>query len=113
LPLLQDLSLLPPTTQLASASTSSSASLFPLIDFAKSHALNLADPDALPRAIRPIDSKDAVKSNDEVDAEREAAGTEGTGVWEAGCVDSQDGDDEVIVHVSQNAHIQLSMLGFC
>lgn len=83
---------------LQASSTSSSSSLFPLIEFHLSHALNVNDAvqDPLKRVLRPLDSKDAVLTNDElVGTEHEAEG----GLWTAGCIETQDGDDELLIHV--------------
>lgn len=83
----------------SSTSSSSSNSLFPLIEFTHSHALNIDsnDPDnALKRVLRPLDSRDAVLDNQEiVGTAHEGAG----GVWTAGSIETQEGDDELLIHV--------------
>jgi hypothetical protein len=83
----------------STTSSSSSNSLFPLIEFTHSHALNIDsnDPDnALKRVLRPLDSRDAVLDNQEiVGTAHEGAG----GVWTAGSIETQEGDDELIIHV--------------
>ncbi|KAI5480490.1 thioredoxin family Trp26 [Pseudohyphozyma bogoriensis] len=80
---------------IASASTSSTVSLYPFIFHTQSTGINLEDPTYLPRLLRPHDSKDVVKSNDELVGEDEQT----SGVWGGGCIDSQEGDDEVIIRV--------------
>ncbi|GAA6056130.1 hypothetical protein JCM3770_006009 [Rhodotorula araucariae] len=84
---------------LASTASSSSQSLFPLIEFHLSSALNVAnahDANHLHRVLRPLDSRDTVLDNDEiVGTAQEGQG----GVWTAGCIDTQDGDDELIINV--------------
>lgn len=80
-----------------STSSSSTVSLFPLILLNQSHGLNLQLPDSLPRILRPLDTKDTVLTNPEV--EELDNGGQQSGVWSGGCVDSQEDDDEVIVHV--------------
>ncbi|BGP31849.1 hypothetical protein JCM10296v2_003626 [Rhodotorula toruloides] len=99
----------------ASSSTSSSSSLFPLIEFHLSHALNVNDAvqDPLKRVLRPLDSKDAVLANDElVGTQHEADGDDG-GVWTAGCIETQDGDDELLIHVrfSELVRIKSILIG--
>lgn len=94
----------------STTSSSSSNSLFPLIEFNHSHALNIDsnDPDnALKRVLRPLDSRDAVLDNQEiVGTAHEGAG----GVWTAGSIETQEGDDELIIHVrtGRRARWQLS-----
>lgn len=88
-----DTSLLPPSTTLSTASTSQTISLYPFLLLSQSHGLNLADPSHLSRLLRPIDSKDVVKTNEEIEGE------EREGVWSAGCLESQEGDAEMILHV--------------
>lgn len=81
------------------SSTSSNNSLFPLIDFTHSHALNIDsnDPDnALKRVLRPLDSRDTVLDNGQVIGTVHAEG----GVYTAGSIETQDGDDELLIHVS-------------
>jgi hypothetical protein len=51
--------------------------------------------------LRPLDSKDTVKTNEEIEGTEEGEARDGN--WNAGCLDSQDGDDELIVHVSRSA----------
>jgi len=85
---------------LASTASSSSQSLFPWIDFTHSSALNVdnaADPDHLRRVLRPLDSRDTVLDNDEIVGTAQE-GQQGQ-VWSAGCLDTQDGDDELLIHV--------------
>jgi hypothetical protein len=92
-----DLSLLPPAS-ISSASSSTTISLYPFLLLSQSHGLNLEDPATLPRLLRPIDSKDVVKTNEELVGTELEVG-EG-GVWSGGCVESQEGDDEIILRVS-------------
>ncbi|KDE05594.1 hypothetical protein MVLG_04089 [Microbotryum lychnidis-dioicae p1A1 Lamole] len=68
------------TESLASATSSSTISLYPFIDHHGCYGTNLALPDSLPRVLRPLDSKDG-------------------GPWTGGSIDSQDDDDELLVHV--------------
>ncbi|KPV75361.1 uncharacterized protein RHOBADRAFT_53346 [Rhodotorula graminis WP1] len=85
---------------LASTASSTSQSLFPWIDFAHSSALNVdnaGDPDHLRRVLRPLDSRDTVLDNDEIVGTTQE-GHQGQ-VWSAGCLDTQDGDDELLIHV--------------
>jgi len=90
-----DLALLPnPLTSASLATGSSSASLFSFILQDQSYGLNLVDPTSLRRVLRPIDSKDVVRDNED-----EARGDGESGNWTGGCVESQEGDDEIIVHV--------------
>lgn len=88
-----DTSLLSPSPSLSTSSTSQTISLFPFLLLSQSHGLNLADPSHLPRLLRPVDSKDVVKTNEELE------GVEGEGVWSAGCLESQEGEAEMILHV--------------
>jgi hypothetical protein len=105
-----DLTLSAPTESLSTASTGSTISLYPFILQTGCHALNIALPDSLPRVLRPLDTKDVVLSNDEVqELDDEQGGTEG-GVWRGGAIDSQEGDDEVLVHVSSLAAERLRKL---
>lgn len=85
------------TLQIASASTSSSVSLYPYILQSGSHTLNAEDPSHLQRILRPLDSKDTVKTNDEIEGTEQ--GDQRDGNWSAGCLDSQAGDEELLVHV--------------
>ncbi|GAA5965073.1 hypothetical protein JCM8115_006652 [Rhodotorula mucilaginosa] len=97
----------------STTSSSSSNSLFPLIEFTHSHALNIDsnDPDnALKRVLRPLDSRDAVLDNQEiVGTAHEGAG----GVWTAGSIETQEGDDELIIHVrfSELVRIKTILIG--
>ncbi|KAJ8295018.1 Sorting nexin lst-4 [Rhodotorula toruloides] len=99
----------------ASSSTSSSSSLFPLIEFHLSHALNVNDAvqDPLKRVLRPLDSKDAVLTNDELVGTEHEAGAGDGGVWTAGCIETQDGDDELLIHVrfSELVRIKSILIG--
>ncbi|GAA5861897.1 hypothetical protein JCM3774_001343 [Rhodotorula dairenensis] len=98
---------------LASTTSSSSNSLFPLIEFSHSHALNVHsdDPDnALKRVIRPLDSRDTVLDNQEVvGTAHQGVG----GIWSAGSIETQEGDDELIVHVrfSELVRIKTILIG--
>lgn len=69
--------------------------------FSSSHGLNLRLPE-LQRGIRPLDERDLIRSNEEVDAMREAVEADaGAGSTGGGCLETQEGeDDEMIVHVS-------------
>ncbi|POY71728.1 hypothetical protein BMF94_5089 [Rhodotorula taiwanensis] len=94
------------------SSTSSNNSLFPLIDFTHSHALNIDsnDPDnALKRVLRPLDSRDTVLDNDQVIGTVHAEG----GVYTAGSIETQDGDDELLIHVrfSELVRIKTILIG--
>ncbi|GAA6060065.1 hypothetical protein JCM10212_003026 [Sporobolomyces blumeae] len=82
---------------LSAATTSTSISLYPFILQSGSYPLNAHDTTTLQRILRPLDSKDTVKSNDEIEGTPEGDRTDGN--WTAGCLDSQEGDDELIVHV--------------
>lgn len=87
---------------LASTSSSSSQSLFPFIDFARSNALNVDNADDthhLRRVLRPLDSKDTVLDNHEIVGTLQDGTEQGGHVWSAGCIDTQDGDDELLIHV--------------
>lgn len=86
------------TLAIASSSTSSTVSLFPFILQSGSYTLNAEDTGHLQRVLRPLDSKDTVKTNEEIEGTEEGEARDGN--WNAGCLDSQDGDDELIVHVS-------------
>jgi len=85
------------TLALSSSSTSTSISLYPFILQSGSYVLNAHDTQHLQRILRPLDSKDTVKTNEEIQGTTEGAAREGG--WIAGCLDSQDGDDELIIHV--------------
>ncbi|KAM0787616.1 hypothetical protein ACM66B_003682 [Microbotryomycetes sp. NB124-2] len=91
-----DLSVSGPSEHLQSTSTSSTVSLYPFIDVQKCHGLNLRIPDSLPRVLRPLDTKDVVMSNDDM-AERDRP--EAGAAWTAGAIDSQEDDDEILIHV--------------
>ncbi|GAA5981926.1 hypothetical protein JCM10908_004669 [Rhodotorula pacifica] len=97
----------------SSTSSSSSNSLFPLIEFTHSHALNIQsnDPDnALKRVLRPLDSRDTVLDNEEVvGTEHEGNG----GMWTAGSIETQEGDDELLIHVrfSELVRIKTILIG--
>ncbi|GAA5928555.1 PITH domain-containing protein [Sporobolomyces koalae] len=99
------------TLSLASASTSSSVSLYPFILQSGSYTLNAHDTSHLQRVLRPLDSKDTVKTNEEIEGTAQAEA--GDGNWTAGCLDSQDGDDELIVHVrfSELVRIKSILIG--
>ena len=101
-----DLDAIGPSESLASASTGSSISLYPFIALNGSHASNIEDvqgdsaENSLARVLRPLDTKDVVLSNQEAEElENERGGAEGR-VWRGGAIDSQEGDDEILVHVS-------------
>ncbi|BGP47911.1 hypothetical protein JCM10450v2_003776 [Rhodotorula kratochvilovae] len=101
---------------LASTSSSSSQSLFPLIEFHRSNALNIANADDqnhLRRVLRPLDSKDIVLDNDEIVGTAQDGGEVGGGVWSAGCIDTQDGDDELIINIrfSELVRIKSILIG--
>ncbi|GAA5836162.1 hypothetical protein JCM3766R1_001981 [Sporobolomyces carnicolor] len=99
------------TLQIASASTSSSVSLYPYILQSGSHTLNAEDPSHLQRVLRPLDSKDTVKTNDEIEGTEQ--GDQRDGNWSAGCLDSQAGDEELLVHVrfSELVRIKSILIG--
>lgn len=87
---------------LSSASTSSSSSLLQLVDFHRSHAQNIAnadDADALKRVIRGLDSRNTVLTNDEIVGTAQEGDALAGGVWTAGSIETQDDDDELLVHV--------------
>lgn len=92
-------------SSLASSSTSSNYSLFPFLLLDQSFSSNLVDPATLPRLLRPLDSKDIVVSNDELEGD-EGAG----GIWSGGCVESQYGDDEIGLHVSSSSENSLNRI---
>ncbi|GAA5861051.1 hypothetical protein JCM8547_008019 [Rhodosporidiobolus lusitaniae] len=108
-----------PLSHLASSSGASSSSLFPLISFEHSHALNadlshLASTEQpLRRVLRPLDSKDVVKGNDELVGTVSEGGAEGGGVWSGGALESQEGDDELLIHVrfSELVRIKCILIG--
>ncbi|GAA6019070.1 hypothetical protein JCM8202_000663 [Rhodotorula sphaerocarpa] len=94
------------------AGTAAQASLFPLIDFTRSNALNVhsTDPDnALKRVLRPLDSKDTVLDSAEVIGTRHDEGN----VHTAGSIETQEGDDELIIHVrfSELVRIKTILIG--
>ncbi|KAK4051146.1 hypothetical protein OIV83_002968 [Microbotryomycetes sp. JL201] len=91
-----DLTVSGPSEHVQSTATSSTVSLFPFIDLQKCHGLNLSIPDSLPRVLRPLDTKDVVMANDDM-AEADHA-TDGA-AWTGGAIDSQDDDDEILVHI--------------
>ncbi|GAA5870665.1 hypothetical protein JCM1840_006770 [Sporobolomyces johnsonii] len=99
-------------TAIASTSSSSSTSLFSFLLHSGSYALNVEDPATLQRILRPVDSKDTVKTNEEIEGTPEGDTGEG-GVWSAGCLDSQEGDDELIVHIrfSELVRIKSILIG--
>lgn len=80
-----------------SSSSGTTVSLYPYISLSGSHATNIQNPDSLQRILRPLDSREVVMSNDEVD-ELDDGGHDG-GIWRGGAIDSQDDDDEILVHV--------------
>lgn len=106
-----DLTSIDLSSTVSSTLTSSTISLFPYILHAQSTGLNLTDPSHLPRLLRPLDSKDVVLSNDEIVGT--ASETQSGGTWTAGCVDSQEGDDEIIIHVrfSELVRIKSILIG--
>ncbi|KAK4056800.1 hypothetical protein OIO90_002049 [Microbotryomycetes sp. JL221] len=83
---------------LGSTATSSNISLYPFIDIQKCHGLNLAIPDSLPRVLRALDTKDVVQTNEEADEQRQDD-TTSTLNWSGGAIDSQEDDDEILVHI--------------
>ncbi|GAA6027415.1 hypothetical protein JCM8097_007845 [Rhodosporidiobolus ruineniae] len=106
-------------SHLATASTSSQVSLFPLISFPHSSAANVdystlppGEDQPLKRVLRPLDSKDTVKTNDELVGTVDEGGA-GGGVWTGGALDSQDGDDELLIHVrfSELVRIKSILIG--
>ncbi|GAA5825740.1 hypothetical protein JCM11251_000355 [Rhodosporidiobolus azoricus] len=108
-----------PQSHLASTATAHQESLFPFISFPHSSALNVdlsglpADEDQpLKRIMRPLDSKDVVKGNEELIGTVDEAGVEG-GVWSGGALESQDGDDELLIHVrfSEMVRIKSILIG--
>ncbi|SCZ93500.1 BZ3500_MvSof-1268-A1-R1_Chr6-3g08702 [Microbotryum saponariae] len=87
------------TESLASATSSSTISLYPFIDHHGCYGTNLALPDSLPRVLRPWDSKDVCTANDELGEPDDALNPRSGGPWTGGSIDSQDDDDELLVHV--------------
>lgn len=85
------------TLSLSSSSTSSTISLYPFLLESGSYVLNAEDTTHLQRILRPLDTKDTVKSNEEIEGTLQ--GEQSEGGWTAGCLDSQEGDDELIIHV--------------
>ncbi|GAA5970916.1 hypothetical protein JCM11641_004507 [Rhodosporidiobolus odoratus] len=113
-----DLNTLAPQSHLSSAVSATSTSLFPLIDFPRSHALNVdlsllppGESQPLKRLLRPLDSKDTVKGNEEIVGTADEA-SEG-GNWTGGALESQEGDDELLVHVrfSELVRIKSILIG--
>ncbi|ORY88033.1 PITH domain-domain-containing protein [Leucosporidium creatinivorum] len=105
-----DLTLSAPSESLSTSSTGSTISLYPFILQSRCHALNISLPDSLPRVLRPLDTKDVVLSNDEVEElDQERGGTEG-GVWRGGAIDSQEGDDEVLVHIQFSELVRIKSI---
>lgn len=81
------------TLSLSSTLSSSTISLYPFIWLDQSTALNVDDPSHLSLVVRPYDTKDVVKSNDEIDTHvKPPAG---------GCLSSQaDADDnDVLIRI--------------
>ncbi|GAA5857255.1 hypothetical protein JCM5353_005733, partial [Sporobolomyces roseus] len=76
-----------------------------------SYVLNAHDTQHLQRILRPLDSKDTVKTNEEIQGTTEGEAREGG--WVAGCLDSQDGDDELIIHIrfSELVRIKSILIG--
>ncbi|GAA6012933.1 hypothetical protein JCM10207_008384 [Rhodosporidiobolus poonsookiae] len=102
-------------SHLASTAASSQSSLFPFISFPHSSALNV-DLSGLPpsdqplkRVLRPLDSRDTVKGNDELVGTADEAAGDG-GVWSGGALDSQDGDDELLVHVTFSELVRIKSI---
>ncbi|BGP15850.1 hypothetical protein JCM10213_005665 [Rhodosporidiobolus nylandii] len=113
-----DLSSLAPQTHLASATTTAQDSLYPLVDFPRCYALNVdlstlpaGEQQPLKRLLRPLDSKDTVKGNEEIVGTVDEA-AEG-GVWTGGALESQEGDDELLIHVrfSELVRIKSILIG--
>ncbi|KAM0752032.1 DUF1000-domain-containing protein [Meredithblackwellia eburnea MCA 4105] len=99
----------PANIVLSSAQTTSSVSLYPFILHAQSTGLNLEDPTFLPRVLRPLDSKDVVKTNDELSDDDISAGSS-SGNWVGGCIESQEDDDEIIIHVRFSALVRIKSI---
>lgn len=104
-----DLDLLPPST-ISSTLTGSTISLFPFILFSQSYGLNLLNPDTLNRVLRSIDQKDVVRDNEEVEAMMESSESE---MISGGCLDTLEGDDELIIHVSGISSYRRELLNSC
>ncbi|KAK4704381.1 hypothetical protein P7C70_g1828, partial [Phenoliferia sp. Uapishka_3] len=97
------------TLSLSSAQTSSTVSLFPFIHHAQSTGLNLTNPDYLPRVLRPLDTKDVVKTNGELSSDEISLGTS-SGNWTGGSIDSQISDDEIILHIQFTSLVRLKSI---
>ncbi|GAA5911471.1 PITH domain-containing protein [Sporobolomyces salmoneus] len=96
------------TLQISSASTSSTISLYPFILQSGSYTLNAEDTSHLQRILRPLDSKDTVKTNEEIEGAEEGEARDGN--WNAGSLDSHDGDEELLIHVRFSELVRIKSL---